>query len=52
MRPKLKNPFVKNLYYDVLKEFTSLLVQNIGFYGVEKFMSDVSGNWITKTDCV
>ena len=28
MRLKFKNPFVKNLYYDVLKEFTLLLIQN------------------------
>ena len=28
MRLKLKNPFLENLYYDVLKEFTSLLIQN------------------------
>ena len=49
MRLKFKNPFVKNLYYDVLKEFTLLLIQNRSLRCEKKFMSDVNENWITKT---
>ena len=41
---------LSNSYYDVLQEFTSLLIRNRSLRSGKKFIPDVNENWITKTD--